>query len=154
MPEGRVFTNHIQMECMCNIPTLFHSVWADQGSLSLYLSQRIIIYCCSCAVEWCSRFSWWKFLGLCMLLSQNGFTMLIHVIFLVFKLSTYIPLMLLTSWPLAIMCEATRVHSASWLITYVWLCNTCLLLIVGAYFNSSKAWLLSSLLLTLTELGS
>ena len=42
-----------------------------------------------------------------MLLSQNRFTLMTHVTFLVFGLSTNIPLMLLTSWLFALYARST-----------------------------------------------
>ena len=80
-------------------------------------------------------------------LSWNGFTILTHVTFLTLSLSTNVPLPLLISWLLALY-EAL---SASWLINHIWLSNSCLLDQVGAYFNSSKVWLLEISVVTITD---
>ena len=94
---------HPRTECLqsryklngCVATALLYGMWVDQGTLSLCLAWRSTIV-------WCS---WWKTLG-SMLLSQNRFTKLTRITFLVFGLSINIPLMLLTSWLLAIYAQS------------------------------------------------
>ena len=85
-----------------------------KGFLSLCLAWRTILYCWSCAVEWCRWFSRWKALGF-LPLSRNKFTMPTHVIFLAFRLSTNIPLTLLTSWLLALYARSALCIMANYM---------------------------------------
>ena len=72
-----------------------------KGTLSLCMAWRTILYCWSCAVEWCEWFSWWKGLSF-LAIKLNGFTMPTCVTFLVFRLSVNVRLMLLINWLLSL----------------------------------------------------
>ena len=133
MPEGKVFTNHIQTKWMCYN---YFVLWCVSGSkapllvsgtkengfillsILLVLSQNVV----SSVADGKS----WISMPLC----QNGFTMLAHITFLVFGLSLNVHLMLLYQ-PIGYLHYTQSIHFA-WLIIHVQVRNTHLLGKVGA----------------------